>query len=449
MTHSDFKSTITMASLRGSDLKGFFALAFDPTVDFVVTSASMSLIDGDKAPEGTSVKSFVRNYYLGANAPLSVEVTDSLLDGLNDIDAFDLLSRSGQLKDREDWTIARLETLINNPRVFAVSARLGHTQVTDCFLELHSREWFGPLADLIDAYANSPLEYGPYAVSEEYSAKKIGPNFFLHQGTNNWNRSWLPTARWSEHWDSHLLGWKSQISDAMKLAKTLKAKQYQFLFVPEKDTLARTSDPGLFQSGLLPMLSLMELIDHAAPETVLFPVKDLIQNVETRTRLTMADSHLCAEDYWIIFYRVMERFGLESKLNVAVRCEYGELHADLGSKFGLEKNMRQVIEFDLPDAELTYGDAELQVPLRNNHVVFTNSAAPVRRSLLILGDSHSSIGMNPMLTYIARHFFETVEFAWSPFNVHGYKKSYFKSAQYDHILFETSQRFATPKTVQE
>lgn len=444
MTTSEFTSLLTLQSVRADALTGLFDLAFDPAVDFSILNGAMSHRDDDIIPDGTSVKSYIRNYFLGARAPLNGPVDDSEPDSVTAIEGFDLLYRANLLAERESWTLKNIAKLINNPRVFAVSARLGHRQVTDCFLEMHAREWFGPLKDMVEAYKNSPLDSGPYEVSEELSAKRVGRNFFLHQGTNAWNRAWLSTTQWSETWDSHTLGWKSQIKASVTLANALKVKSYQFLFVPEKDTLARVADPGLFQSGFMPMLSIIDLVESAPANTVLFPVKDLISNVSSQTRLSIPDSHLCAEDYWIMFYRVMERFGLASHLDVDVRCEIVDFYSDLGNKFNLEKTLKQTIEFDIPDAKLTYGHSELQVPLRSNHVVFTNDAAPIRKSLLILGDSHSSVGLNPMLTYIARHFFESVEFSWSPFNVHGYKKNYFKRSQYDYLLCETSQRFATP-----
>lgn len=436
---------LKVPSLKADHIGSLFHAAFDPKISVTTASRALSSLAGDKIDKSASVTSYIKNYFMGYRSPLAHQVTLTDVEGLSPNETFDLFYRSGTLGGRESWIINRINAFINSHRVFAVAALIGHRKVMDCFLEIHGREWFGPLGDLVPLYDETSLSPTSYKISAEMSAKTIGQSFFLHSGTNAWNRAWLPTTRWDEDWDTHLRNWQGLIRKSTALADSFKVNAYQFLFVPEKDTLVRAGNPGLFQSGMLPILNILELMSAAPSKSVLFPVRDLITHIDPMVRLTIPDSHLSGQDYWLIFSKVMERFGL-SHVTEAAKVSFSEVDfvGDLSSKFGVTGAKRQIIELDMRDAEQTYGEPTLQVPLRGNHVVFTNDHAPVQKSLLILGDSHASIGGNPFLTFIARHFFQTVEFSWSPFNVHNMSKSEFRKASYDYMLCETSQRFATP-----
>ena len=439
------RTQLILPSLRGDHIANLFRMAFDPAVDVAVQSRALSSVPGDTLPDARSAKVFLQHYFLGSRAPIRHQVTLSDVEGLSPIEAFDLFYRSGTLGGRETWVVNRISHFIDSHRVFAVAALIGHRKVMDCFLEIHGREWFGVLGALVPAYDDATLAPTSYKVSAELSAKSVGTSYFLHAGTNAWNRAWLPTTRWDTRWDTHIRNWSGLVAKSAQLADTFGTRAYQFLFVPEKDTLTRAGDPGLFQSGLLPMLSMMELMNAAPKGSVLFPVLDLVREIDPALRLRTPDSHLSGQDYWLMFCRVMERFGLSHAVeDVDIAFDMEDFVGDLSSKFGVTGAQRQVIRIGLPDARQTYGEPTLQLPLRTNHVVFTNPDAPVKRSLLLLGDSHSSVGGNPFLTYIARHFFRDVEFAWSPFNVHNYPADYFQRSQYDYLLCETSQRFSTP-----
>jgi len=431
--------------LTADKIGSLFHVAFNPNVDIETNSRKISSIPGDKLRKGMSARNYIKDYFMGYRAELSHQVCLTDVEDLSPLEAFDLFYRSGTLGGRENWVINRINSFIQSRRVFAVAALIGHRKVMDCFLEMHGREWFGPLGALIPLYDETSLTPTSYKVSAELSAKQIGSSYFLHSGTNAWNRAWLPTTQWDSDWDTHIRNWQGLIKKSARLADDFKTTAYQFLFVPEKDTLLRAGNPGLMQSGMLPILGILELMSKAPTNSVLFPVRELVNQVDPSVRLTTPDSHLSGEDYWLMFSKVMERFGLSHVVEgVTPNFEKVDFVGDLSSKFGVKGANRQTIIFDIPDAEQTFGEPTLQVPLRTNHVIFTNMKAPISKSLLILGDSHSSIGGNPFLTYIARHFFETVEFSWSPFNVHNLSKDKFQRSNYDYMLCETSQRFATP-----
>ena len=113
------------------------------------------------------------------------------------------------------------------------------------------------------------------------------------------------------------------------------------------------------------------------------------------------------------------------------------------NKFESTVSKREVFDFG-SDAEVTVNSSDLKIPLRDNHVIYKNNKAPIKKTLLIFGDSHSSIGINPQLTYIATNYFSHVEFIWNPFCVHGVKLKNLSLQNYDYILFETAQRFSNP-----
>lgn len=436
-------ASITCRSLRPEDIEPLFELCWDTTAVFDSASNQLSALDNDVLPAGTDVKTYLQGYFRGKRQQTVSNVSMADIDHLPALQVLDLLYRNGDLISYEAWVMNRINQLINSRRVFAIACLIGFRRVVDCFIEMHSREWFGPLASLLpnsDAHFNKM----PFMISAEGSAKKLGDAFFLHSGTNNWNRAWLPTTQWDEKWDVHLRNWQGLIKRSQEMAETLKAESFQFLFVPEKDTIARMATPGIFQSGLLPMAHIQKLMDVAATGSVLFPVVELSQAEHSATRLQAGDSHLSAEDYWIMFGLVLERFGLGKHRERDVTYNYVPNPGDLGSKFNNKDGKRQTIDFGIAEPVVAGGQTQLQIPLRENYVHFTNDAAPIKKSLLILGDSHSSTGTNPFLTFIASNFFSHVEFFWNPFDVHKMSLKRLALSNYDHILFETSQRFATP-----
>jgi hypothetical protein len=145
-----------------------------------------------------------------------------------------------------------------------------------------------------------------------------------------------------------------------------------------------------------------------------------------------------------MFKLVLSRFGLEKHTKQNVTYGFVPNPGDLGSKFNNKDGKRQTIDLGLGTPEVVGGQTQLQIPLRDNYVRFSHAKAPIKKSLLILGDSHSSTGANPFFTYLASHFFSHVEFFWNPFDVHGMPLKKLALPEYDFILFETSQRFATP-----
>lgn len=438
------KYSVTLSSLRPDVLEGVAELARQADVLFETQSRRLSGFEGDMLPEKVSVTTFVREYFRGARRPLSIVLTTEDLSDLSPLEALDLLYRSSAIAIREDWFSSRIGDLINSRRASIIAHLLGMREITDFFIERHAPEWFGdelqpyPHRDILKQHRQS------FIVSPEKAAKRQGDYFYLHSGTNNWNRTWLPTTQWSEVWDTHLRNWQLQMNNSLKIAEAVKANRFQFLFVPERDTLTRATIPGLFQGGFLPLLLIQKLTDAAPPNSVLFPVQELVQKGDLHARLLLSDSHLSAEDYWTIFSLLMERFDLARYAQVPV--QFGSMAGvgDLASKFGGSVSERQTILFDLPDAECVMGSTEFQSPMRDNHLAFENDKAPVQKSLLIMGDSHSSIGGNPFLTFIARHFFRYVEFTWNPFDVHQAGTASLSRKQFDYVLFETSQRFATP-----
>jgi len=434
---------IECRSLMPDDLEEIFDLCWNETIDVTTVNRDLSCLENDSLAPEINTHSYIQDYFFGKRYQLSLNLTTGDVVGYSPLQGLDLLYRSGTLSTNEAWVINRMNALINSRRCFVIACLTGLSRVIDCFIEVHAQEWFGPLWALVPDQSNVCDIAGTYMISPEGSAKKVNTSFFIHSGTNQWNRAWLPTTMWDKQWDTHLRNWQGMINNCLKIATKLKVKDMQFLFVPEKDTLARIANPTLFQSGFLPILQIQKLTETAPRNTVLFPLKELIEQ-QGSVSLIGGDSHLSANDYWTIFQLLLKKFGLKSDALPMPGFQNIPQTGDLGGKFGSNTTDKQIFTEKEIKAEVVGGQSELQIPLRDNYVHFENKKAPIKKSLLILGDSHSSTGANPFLTYIASQFFSHVEFFWNPFCIHALPLNKCALQSYDYILFETSQRFVVP-----
>lgn len=420
-----------------------------PLLDHITLESddrSLSIIAGDQLPEAYDLKGFIRSFIRGdvePCPPFELAILDRLK--LHPLELLDLLYRHPDGVVSEAWMLNRMGILIGSHRAFAIAVRLGFAQVVECFLEVHAIEWFGASISLLDsARIHSPFSKARLTISADRSAKKVGDAYFIHAGSNAWNSGWLVNAEWSAKWDVQLKNAAKLVGRVQKLKDSLAIPECRYIFVPEKDTLARVAFPGYFNSGFLPMLIMMEYLRQLPEKSAIFPVRELAFADHAQDRFTIPDSHLCAEDYQLIFSLFLDSIGLSESMPVFSNAEPSRIHGDLGSKFGEAISLRNTLTPQGSEAVFVKGSKELQTPLRNNHIALYNDSAPVKKSLLILGDSHSSVNINPFLTYLAGCTFEKVEFLWNSFMVHDLNKSNLHYREYDYLISEVSQRFFTP-----
>lgn len=409
-------------------------------------SRSLSQISGDHLPPQYSLMAFLRSFFMGEAEPcldFDLELVNTF--ELKPLQHLDLLYRHPKAEPTEAWMLNRIGTLIHSRRAFAIACHCGFSRVVECFLEAHAIEWFGQCVSLLDCdRIHSPISAPRIMLSADRSAKKIGKSFFIHAGTNAWNSSWGVTSEWTKEWDVQVKNWEKLVDRVESLQSSLNISKSRYLFIPEKDTLARVAFPGYFNNGVLPLLIMMEYIKRLPAGSAIFPVHELAFSEHASRRLAIPDSHLSAHDYELIFSLVLKSLGHEGALPPFSGTEQSTIFSDLGGKFGERASCRDVFIHDGPKAELVMGDEQLQTPLRKNHIALVNENAPIQKSILILGDSHSSINMNPFLTFLAGCTFQRVEFIWNSFMVHNLKKSSLHFGKYDYLVSEISQRFVTP-----
>lgn len=437
------KGRLILEHLHPDNLEAVFTLLNNVEVE--CKSRMLSILEHDRLDDDYSLVDFFRSYFNGERVNIenfNIEKLDSL--DLSALEKLDMIYRNDIKLVSQDWLLDNILSLINSRRAFAIACKLNFKEVIDCFLEKHSIEWLGDCISLLKDENLSSSSSLDYVLSDDRSAKKIGDYFFIHSGTNHWNRAWLPTTKWSPEWDVHLRNWRTLIQRVQKFQVSNQIPEVQFLFVPEKDTLTRATMPEHFQSGDLPYLIMLEYFKSLPKDSAVFPVLELASKVPAETRLRIPDSHLSAMDYWEIFKIILTGWGLERYAPKKVDFSYTEIYGDLGGKFGLNPTQRQTIEFDLASPEIVAGQDTLQIPLRDNHIALYNSSAPIKKSLLILGDSHSSTYTNPFLTYIASHLFQEVEFFWNSFMLNDLKTKHLHFSKFDYLLSEVSQRFVTP-----
>lgn len=420
-----------------------------PLLDHVTLECdhrSLSIIAEDQLPEAYDLKGFMRSFYRGEVEPcppFELALLDNL--ELHPIEMLDLLYRHPDGVVSEAWMLNRMGTLIGSHRAFSIAVRMGFAQVVECYLEAHAIEWFGDSISLLeDSRIHPPFSKARMTISADRSAKKIGDAYFIHAGSNAWNSGWRVNAEWSAKWDVQLKNVGKLVERVQKLKDSLCIPECRYIFVPEKDTLARVAFPGYFNSGFLPMLIMMDYLGQLPEKSAIFPVRELAFADHAQDRFAIPDSHLCAADYQLIFSLFLESIGLCGSMPVFSGAEPTRIHGDLGSKFGEAISHRDTLTLQGTEAVFVKGSEALQTPLRNNHIALYNENAPIKKSLLILGDSHSSVNINPFLTYLAGCTFEKVEFLWNSFMVHDLNKSELHYREYDYLISEISQRFFTP-----
>jgi hypothetical protein len=219
------------------------------------------------------------------------------------------------------------------------------------------------------------------------------------------------------------------------------------LVVPEKDTIARLATSDFNNSGNLPMLFMQNIAKKIDQNKFHFPLRQLLEIVSDDS-FSHPDSHLSPIFYWEIFKQIINQWGLDSYIQEFIPEEVLRPGGgDFTSKFLNEDTNGMMREFTSPNSsasKIIGGSPEFESPLRNSRVSFFNEFAVFGSSVLILGDSHSSLGSSPYLTSIFTYFFKEVSFFWNPCNLYEIELD---KQNYDFCLCEISQRFVLPNFI--
>jgi len=401
------------------------------TFEIECSSRAMSNITGDNLPEAVDLKSFIHNYLLGEKICAEINPMDIDKNYWSIKDHIDFNFRYDLGGIEELYDSLKISDIVNSKRLYSIAKKLKLISVLDLFSEQKSRQWMDET--LVSNYTISP----------DQSAKKIGPNYYIHEGTNNWNKVWLRNI-WDHTWQKQLLVWQDQLYKTEKKAREISSSDYAIVVIPEKDTIARFVTSDFINSGLLPMLFMQNVAKKIDQNKFHFPLRQLIE-IASSNSFSYPDSHLSPMFYWEIFKGIIDQWGLASHINKFTPLE--ELRSgggDLTSKFLNYDTDGMMFEFKTPNASLSQiygGSKEFKSPLASSHVSLLNESAIIKGSVLILGDSHSSLGGSPYLTSIFSHFFREVSFYWNPCNLSHIELD---KLNYDYCLCEISQRFIFP-----
>ena len=418
--------------------KAFNSLKYNPVIN--ARSLQLSYKQDDTLDNSVSVYKYLVEYFSGDIIPLRNLEANLIIN--SELERLDLLYRSGSNQLTEFFSELDVGIFIHSRRAFSIAIKLNLEKIIDLYWEIDGRKWVNEFYSISSQLSPSP---STVSLSVDLSAKAKNGNFYLHAGTNNWNRVWLPYISDDERWNKQLSVWRNQLVEAEKIMISLKKIDYLILIVPEKDTLARITSEDFIESSPLPYIYVEEVARLIDKNRFLFPVYELLdKNIEYK--YDEPESHLPPILYWNIFILILKKWGLNHLIDgVNPKLIKKEIYGDLESKFtNLNVGMKTAssIQFNIDSSRtISSGSSEFQNPLKNSFVSFSNDLAPIKHSVLILGDSHSSIGKLPFLTGIFSYFFSSVSFYWNPCYLNTQE---FDKENYDFCLSEISQRFIMP-----
>jgi hypothetical protein len=437
---------IILESLRPSELEKSINL-YD--CEFTLIEAStiaLSAIEGDQLKHPQNIDQYIRDYFSASNEnSLKLSLTDSDCSTLSSIEAIDVAFRSETLDVVTHFNVLNSYELLSSYRVFSIALKLELTDWVDIFVEYHPSSWFIPLKQFIPGLDGILGKQGPkrIQISEDRSAKKVDNHYYIHEGTNKWNRAWLHTVEWSDVWRNQLRTWQNQLLKTENKIKTLAIVDYSLLIVPEKDTIARLENDDFSSSRAVPMVFTQAISNLINKNKFIFPVLELLTN-NGQLRYEIPDSHLSAFDYVTMFGLVLDKWGYKNEFeSLSFEYSFEPNYGDLGSKFGETTGQRQVVTLPgCADPEVVAGKDEFEIPLRNCFVRWENPEPKIDASVLLLGDSHCSIGGSPFLSFLFSRVFRSVTFMWKPYMLHELELE--GHEQFDFVLSEIAQRFVNP-----
>lgn len=150
------------------------------------------------------------------------------------------------------------------------------------------------------------------------------------------------------------------------------------------------------------------------------------------------DSHLPFLYYESLFFRILGLLG-NKYFGDHLKYKTCTFWGDLAKKFIPildEKYDINVLDFS-NTPELVSGNENFVEPLNSIEQYFINSNPLFDKSVLVLGDSHSSLYREKRLVYLLGNTFRQVDFKWKPFG-YGCERI---DKKYDLVIIEGSLRF--------
>lgn len=274
-------------------------------------------------------------------------------------------------------------------------------------------------------------------LSLDLSAVLLGSVPVIFQGSNSWSEK--PYAAPKYHADKLALLLKS----INNIRESNLDSRVVVLVVPEKDYILSQL---LLCQGRFDGIddAFAEFEDNLRSADVELIFKQPFKNVSDTGKINdyaYSDSHLLGRDYISIFYHVLDSIGVSNnELAKRVHLKRRLVFNDLAAKFYPKRqSMTEELcpEYYGESCSLVAGYDDFSSPLGNTWQEYVNSNPVSSQSLLLLGDSHSSIYSQHKLNFLFANTFKHTRFAWNPCGI----RQQVGSADYDIIVLEISLRF--------
>lgn len=289
------------------------------------------------------------------------------------------------------------------------------------------------------AAASAPdTPFNPRAhVSEDLSAALFGgcPCIFL--GSNDWAlRATAPAVNLRQkasHFVGHIRRIRLQYYD----------RQVLVIVLPEKDLLIdRVFLDSEHYAGIAKVMQEMQADMQAFGVNLLFDRAMIgLGAYQDLKDFSFPDTHLPPRNYVQYFGCAVQELGcnwkeVQKHLRMRRDLEYYDLVEKLD---GYTANPHAVNNpaFETEGCVLAAGHGNFQEPLGETWQCFKNAESVIKKKVLLLGDSHSSIYNRRKLNYLFSNTFSQTEFYWNPCGVRGHCPE----TDADFVVLEISQRF--------
>lgn len=412
----------------------------DLEVNLSTKSRAISILENDLLSPEIPLKDYLIDYFNGVKYEVKNKISEEEILLMPFVDKIDLLYRINSTLLEAELINGPISLIIKSKRIFSICKIMSLQKIIDLYIEKPENSEKYEIINNEDVY-----ESYNFIISHDYSSKIINNNYYIHSGTNNWNRVWNKNKKWTIEWRNQLLTWQNQLKKAEIKSLELADIDYAILVVPEKDAVARICDKDFTNSSLLPMLYMHAIADKLNKNKFIYPLFELFNSTDWSKSFAEADSHLSSYNYLVIVNIILNKWGLPEIKTDDYQIVQGESNGDLSEKFKNTANTvnKSIIQFSVNRTSVVFdGSRNFCNPLRSSFVSLRTDEARFKKRLLILGDSHSSLGYNPYLTYIFTNFFEQVDFYWNPCYL--YDEKNLNNVKYDYVLSEISQRFIMP-----
>lgn len=271
-------------------------------------------------------------------------------------------------------------------------------------------------------------------VSNDRSAV-VGKNgwCFIYEGSNNYRNAYhdIRLAPLGDQW-SRLIEQRQSKCDSLGV-------HFVQLIVPNKATLMPENFPEHLGAGMTYMLS--RLIENAPNANILCPVEDMRKPAVRDYVFRRNDSHLTLVGCTILSDLLLVALGIDPVCNSYIETACVNHTGDLGSKFS-----EPISEwFCAPRFDLGFMDLRGIRKIRETVVdgfngtkqSFNNPEAPIKKTLLVFGNSFfekvPSWGMSPIFAAL----FEEFHFVWTP----DFDEASVVTIEPDIIICQTCERF--------